>query len=80
MKVSAQDDDLGISGQVEYSMGSDGALFFDIDSQTGKITTKEGAEFDRENPDSQAILASGEVTTHTCTVQKPHCITKNICS
>lgn len=55
----AEDDDLGTFGEVRYSMGFDGVSYFNINEDTGEVTT--AAEFDREDPDSVAFTISGEV-------------------
>ena len=63
MQVAAQDDDLGLYGQVRYSMGSDGAQYFTINEFTGEVTTL--VVFDREVPISGAIIVSGQVIDTT---------------
>ena len=63
MQVVAQDDDLGLYGQVRYSMGSDGAEYFTISEITGEVTTL--VDFDREVPITGAIIVSGNVINMT---------------
>ena len=63
MQVVAQDDDLGLYGQVEYSMGADGAGYFTINEITGEVTTL--VDFDREVPVVDAIIVSGQVIDTT---------------
>ena len=63
MQVAAQDDDLGLYGQVEYSMGADGAEYFTINELTGEVTTL--VDFDREVPIAGAIIVFGQVINST---------------
>ena len=63
LQVVARDDDLGLYGQVRYSMGSDGAEYFTINEITGEVTTL--VDFDREVPITGAIIVSGNVINMT---------------
>ena len=58
-QVAAQDDDLGLFGQVRYSMGSDGEAYFSINEVSGEVSTL--VQFDREIPAPEAFIVSGQV-------------------
>lgn len=58
--MTAVDDDVGQFGEFEYSIGQDGEDHFTIDPQTGDVFTTK--TIDREAPDSDAFIVSGQVS------------------
>ncbi|XP_041349525.1 cadherin-23-like [Gigantopelta aegis] len=56
-RVTANDNDSGVNGQVTYAIKSgDGLAMFDIDPTTGEIKTKAAASIDREVKDQYFLV------------------------